>query len=346
MSIEVSLPRAQRRRFKMMVRKTKSRIEALRCRILLLLHDGRTVSQVATLVDCVRATVYRTVYRYEALGEAAVLDQRTRRQADKMTLIVQAALLSYLDGVPQDYGWQRSTWTLELIALQLHHDFEVMVSSSTVHRALRNQRCRRGWPRPGLRIPVRGRRKVLQKIAARVAAACAEDEVFYQDEADLHLNPKIGATYLKRGQQSIVLTPGKNVKRYIFGALNARTGRITSGVVEHKNAAMFVEFLKYLSTTYRRAARLHLVLDNYIIHKAHVVARYLASLKGRIVLHFLPPYSPDDNVIERLWKQMHAHVTRNHRHKHIDTLVDAVREFLHNAQPFPGTKVSTLRVAA
>jgi hypothetical protein len=53
--------------------------------------------------------------------------------------------------------------------------------------------------------------------------ASSKEEVFYQDEADVHLNPKIGATYLKRGQQPVVLTPGNNVKRYIFGALNART---------------------------------------------------------------------------------------------------------------------------
>lgn len=109
---------------------------------------------------------------------------------------------------------------------------------------------------------------------------------------------------------------------------------------------MFVEFLKYLSATYHYASRLHLVLDNYTIHKANVVRRYLASINNRVVLHFLPPYSPDDNAIERLWKQMHAHVTRNHRHKHIGTLVEAVQGFLHDAQPFPGTKVSTLRMAA
>lgn len=346
MSIEVCLPRAQCRRLKKVLRKTQSRIEALRCRVLLLLHDGHAAAEVATVVDCVRATVYRTVYRYEALGEASIIDRRTRREADKMTCEVQQRLLRYLDDVPQDYGWQRSTWTLELLALQLKQDVNVIVSCSTIHRTLRALRCRRGRPRPGLRIPVRGRRQILEKITARVASASARDEVFYQDEADLHLNPKIGATYLKYGRQPIVLTPGKNVKRYIFGALNARTGQLVSGVVEHKNAVMFVEFLKYLRTIYSDAKRLHLVLDNYTIHKAHVVTRYLATLKGRIVLHFLPPYSPDDNLIERLWKQMHAHVTRNHRHQHIDTLVEAVNGFLHDAQPFPGTKVSTLRIAA
>ena len=53
---------------------------------------------------------------------------------------------------------------------------------------------------------------------------------------------------------------------------------------------MFAEFLKYLSATCGRAPRLHRVLGDYTIHKAHVVTRYLAALNGRIVLHFLPPY--------------------------------------------------------
>jgi len=309
---------------------------------MLLLHEAKPVAEIAHTVGCVRATVYRTLYRFEELGEYSLGDRRTSRGPAKVTQELEAHLSSYLDGVPQDYGWQRSAWTLELLSLQLQRDCAVKLSCSTIYRVLRRQGYRRGRPCAGLRIPVRGRRQVLEKIAQRVASASCEEEVFYQDEADLHLNPKIGATYIKRGQQPVVLTPGKNVKRYIFGALNARTGSIVSGIVEHKNAAMFVEFLKYLSAAYRRARLLHLVLDNYIIHKAQVVKRYLKS-NPRIVLHFLPPYSPNDNVIERLWKQMHDHVTRNHRHRHIDTLAEEVRSFLHHAQPFPGTKVSTLR---
>lgn len=343
MSLRVSMPRAQRRRLEKVWRKTPSRIEALRCRILLLLSQGRSATEVAGMAGCVRATVYRTVYRFAELGEDAVRDQRTARAADKVTAEMTTTLLGYLDGVPRDYGWQRCTWTLELLVLQLAEDFKVTLSTSTVYRTLCTQGCRRGRPRPGLQIPVRGRRQILRRIAARVAAASPSEEVFYQDEADLHLNPKIGSTYLRRGQQAVVLTPGKNVKRYIFGALNARTGRIVSGIVEYKTAAMFVEFLQYLSSVYRGAKRLHLVLDNYVIHKAQIVKNYLASRAGRIELHFLPPYSPNDNRIERLWKQMHDHVTRNHRHQHIEPLVEDVRRFLRETQPFPGTKVSTRR---
>ena len=346
MSIVVCLPRAQRRRMQRLYRKTASRIESTRCRVLLLLHDGLRASEVADTVDCVRATVYRTVYRFEELGEAALHDQRRCREPTKVTPQVEERLLGYLDGVPNDYGWDRANWTLEVLSRQLLADTEVELSCSHLYELLRTWGCRRGRPRPGLRIPVRGRRKTLNKIKKLAAQASPEDEVFYQDEADVHLNPKIGATYLKPGHQPLVLTPGKNVKRYIFGALNARTGRIIYGVAENKNAAVFAQFLEFLSHRYRRAKRFHLVLDNYIIHKARCVIGQLEALRERIVLHFLPPYSPDDNVIERLWKQLHDHVTRNHRHRSIESLVAAVQRFLDNAQPFPGAQVSTLRASS
>ena len=311
---------------------------------MLLLHEGYPVSEVASRVGCVRATVYRTVYRFEELGENSLRDQRSRREPTKLTPEVEPCLLGYLDGVPKDYGWDRANWTLELLALQLQSDTRVALSCSYIYQLLRRWGCRRGRPRPGLRIPVRGRRKVLENIQKIVAKASPDDKVFYQDEADLHLNPKIGQTYLKPGQQPIVLTPGKNIKRYIFGALNTRTGRIVYGVAERKNAAVFSQFLDFLNSTYRRAKRIHLVLDNYIIHKALCVRDKLELLGGRVVLHFLPPYSPQDNLIERLWKQLHDHVTRNHQHRIISTLVNDVRKFLDRVQPFPGTQISTLRM--
>ena len=54
----------------------------------------------------------------------------------------------------------------------------------------------------------------------------------------------------------------------------------------------------------------------------------LAALDGRIVLHFLPPYCPDANRIERVWQDFHANVTRNHRCKTMKHLLDNAREYL------------------
>ena len=54
----------------------------------------------------------------------------------------------------------------------------------------------------------------------------------------------------------------------------------------------------------------------------------LASCGGRIVLHFLPPYCPNANTIERLWKDLHDQVTRSHEWKTIKELMREVRHFV------------------
>jgi transposase len=235
---------------------------------------------------------------------------------------------------------------LELLAREIEKEIGIRLSPSHIRALLLEMGCRRGRPRPGLRIPVRGRRRILAQISRVVGRSSSRQEVFYIDEADVDLNPRIGSCYTRKGRQMIVLTPGKNQKRYLAGALNARTGRVIHAESLRKNSSLFLALLERLSAAYRRAEKLHLILDNYIIHKSRQTLKWMAQFGDRIVLHFLPPYSPEHNVIERLWKQMHDHVTRNHRHTTMNSLMAAIYEFLDSVQPFPGTRVSTLRIAA
>jgi transposase len=97
MPVSVRLPRGQRRRNQRRLRKTNNRIEAVRCRVLRLLHEGWTAGIIAAVVGCARATVYRTLYRFEDWGEAGLRDRRPQRAPTKVTPEVVAALLSSLD---------------------------------------------------------------------------------------------------------------------------------------------------------------------------------------------------------------------------------------------------------
>jgi putative transposase len=346
MKLAPNFYRAQRRRIERRFRKTRDQIEAMRCRILLLCSQGHPVKAITQIVGCARATVYRTVYRFQELGEAGISDLRLEPEPRKVTPSTISHLLSLLEKSPRDFGWQRSTWTLELLARQVEELTRVQLSLSHIRNMLLSAGCRRGRPRPGLRIPFKGRRDILDAIRGVVASASGEDEVFYVDEADIDLNPRIGACYMRRGRQHVVLTPGKNEKRYVAGALNARTGRVVYWFSQRKNSALFLSLLEILMKSYRKARRLHLILDNYSIHKSRLVKSWQGRLGSRIVMHFLPPYSPEANMIEHLWKQMHDHVTRNHRFTKMEDLMKAVVQFLASCQPFPGTKVSTMKMAA
>ena len=72
----------------------------------------------------------------------------------------------------------------------------------------------------------------------------ARAALFFADELDIHLLPKLGCEWMLRGTQTEVLRPGTNQKSYLAGALNFSTGRLLSVVRGRKNRRLFVDLLK------------------------------------------------------------------------------------------------------
>jgi transposase len=235
-----------------------------------------------------------------------------------------------LRGSPEDFGWMRPTWTRELLCLQMQREGWPKVAVCTMGRALARLGARLGTPKPIVLCPW-PRDARLQRLAAIRAleeGASAAEPVLYEDEVDIHLNPKVGRDWMLRGQQRRVVTPGKNQKFYLAGALDVRTGALHTTGAAKKGAALFCELLRLVANTYPRARRIHLIVDNYGVHSAHSVRRLLDEMNGRLVLHFLPPYCPDANRIERVWQDLHANVTRNHRCKTMRRLLANARSYL------------------
>ena len=157
------------------------------------------------------------------------------------------------------------------------------------------------------------------------------------DEVDIDLNPRIGPAWRARGVQPAIPTPGKYQKRYLIGALHAHTGKVVCCEWERKNSDLIIHLLYTLNKTCRRAKRIILIIDNYIIHKSGKTLRWLVN-HPKFQLLFQPVYHPWVNRIERLWKAMHDTVTRNHLCKTMNELMLCVRRFLLAAQPFPGNQ--------
>jgi transposase len=206
----------------------------------------------------------------------------------------------------------------------------VRIHVATMSRALALIRARRGRPRPTVRCPwsplARARR--LAALHRLVAGLPRRERAFYEDEVDIHLNPKLGADWVVPGQQKEVMTPGTNVKRYLAGALEVRTGLLTWVEGERKTSALFIALLDRLVKWNPRARVIHVILDNYRVHDSKITQAALRGHGGRVRLHFLPPYCPLGNRIERVWEDLHANVTRNHTCGTIEALLVEVREYL------------------
>ena len=234
-------------------------------------------------------------------------------------------------GSPRQHGYRRPTWTQELLILVLHKRTGIRISRTTMSRVLKRLKIRLGRPKPIVGCPWKKRRRIkrLREIREFIASVPKDEVVLYVDEVDIHLNPKIGPDWMLRGTQKTVMTPGKNQKRYLAGALNARTGRLTWVEADRKNSQLFIlQLWQLVGRDYPQAKRIHLILDNYRIHSSLQTQAALARLDGRVVLHFLPPYCPDHNRIERVWRDLHDNVTRNHQCRNMKELMMEVYHWL------------------
>jgi transposase len=298
--------------------------------IIINLLNRRTARQTAEVLGVHNTTVYRVARRFRADGEWSLWDAREDNGQTKLDEHFLTVVYWVVRATPQQYGWRRPTWTRELLVETLVRETGIRVHVTTMSRALALVNARRGRPRPTVDCPwgKAAKTRRLNRIRHLLATLPRGHIAVYEDEVDIHLNPKIGLDWMVRGYQREVVTPGKNVKRYLAGALDARSGQLLWVEGERKTSALFIALLNHLIQAYPRAPVIHVILDNYRIHDSKIVHAALAGFGSRIQLHFLPPYCPNDNKIERIWQDLHANVTRNHTCPDMVTLMREVRYYL------------------
>jgi transposase len=305
---------------------------SVRVRYLIVINllNGRSAYETAEVLGVHNTTVYRVARRFREGGEWSLWDAREDNGRTKLDEHYLSVLYGMVRKTPQDYRWRRPTWTRELLVETMVRVTGIRVHVATMSRALALVQARRGRPRPTVKCPWAKAAKTRRLNAiGRLLTTLPPDHVaVYEDEVDIHLNPKIGLDWMGHGQQKEAATPGKNVKRYLAGALDVRSGQVLWVEGERKTSALFIALLGRLLQTYPEAPVIHVVLDNYRIHSSKIVQAARSAFGSRIQLHFLPPYCPNDNKIERVWLDLHANVTRNHTCPNMTALMREVRYYL------------------
>jgi len=326
----VGLDRRVKMELRKLRRRTRDKNLFKRCQIVLLTARGRSRSAVAESLSCSVSWVDRVLRRFRDEGVAGLVDRREDNGEVKLDEYFLAELVRVVGGSPRDHGYPRPTWTQELLCRVMQQRTGVKVHRGTMSIALGKIDARLGRPKPIVECPWPKRRKnrCLNAIQGLVSWLGPQEVAVYLDEVDIHLNPKIGTDWMNRGQQKIVVTPGQNEKRYIAGALNSRTGQIIWTMSDRKNSLLVIALLKELVRKNPQARTIHVILDNFKIHDSKATRAAVESFDGKVVLHFLPPYCPDHNRIERAWKDLHDNVTRNHRCRSMAELMQEVIEYI------------------
>ncbi|EEP2896725.1 IS630 family transposase [Salmonella enterica subsp. enterica serovar Enteritidis] len=343
MPIIAAIPDEERQLMRKEAQQTYDKNHARRLIAMLMLHQGMTVTDVARLLCAARSSVGRWINWFTLHGVEGLKSLRPGRAPRWPVADILQLLPLLVQRSPKDFGWLRSRWSTELLVLVINRLFDVTLHRSTLHRYLRQADMvwRRAAPTLKIKDPhYEEKRLVIDQALAQEQTA---HPVFYQDEVDIDLNPKIGADWMPKGQQKRIATPGQNQKHYLAGALHSGTGRVHYVSGSSKSSDLFISLLETLRRTYRRAKTITLVADNYIIHKSRKVERWLEE-NPRFRLLFLPMYSPWLNPIERQWLSLHETITRNHQCRYMWQLLKQVAQFMNAASLFPGNQQGLAKV--
>lgn len=142
-----------------------------------------------------------------------------------------------------------------------------------------------------------------------VANTPANEAILFIDAVHPTMATKISYGWIKKGVNKPIATTASRTRVNIIGAIELKTMAVTNEFVETVNADSIKSFFEKLRKTYPQAEKLHIILDQSGYHRSHAVKE--AALVYNIELHYLPPYSPNLNPIERLWKVMNEQVRNN-----------------------------------
>jgi putative transposase len=299
--------------------------------ILLLGAAGRNPTEIAAFLLCSRSSVYRIVHAYRTGSLGIRVDQEGQRAIAVQSTILLPWLTRSLGAIrkkaPRAYGWCRTRWSCATLAATLQAKHGIEVSAETVRRWLHEI----GWVWQRAKLVAKDddphRIERLARMRFQHEHLHAQEVMVFADERDIHLLPKVGAAWMPQGTQAEVMTPGKNEKHYLAGALHLATGKLLYCLGPRKNNGLFRALFTLLDVTYPapQISRIYVVADNYCIHKAKAVEPWLAS-HPRFALLWLPTYCPRANPIERAFGDVHDKCTRNHKRKRLRDLVQDVEQ--------------------
>jgi transposase len=144
--------------------------------------------------------------------------------------------------------------------------------------------------------------------------------------------------WIAKGQDFGVASQPDRGRVNIVGAINIESMHVTSLVVDHVGAQEIVGCIKAIEDENQGYSKLHIILDNAGYHKAKILEEYVKS-NDKINLVFLPPYSPNLNLIERLWGLLRRNELANKFYESYDGFKKAIIKFLQKLNSKSGAKL-------
>jgi transposase len=176
-----------------------------------------------------------------------------------------------------------------------------------------------------------------------------EDEpILFGDSVHPTMATKVSYGWIRTASDKAIGTIASRTRMNIAGVIDLSNMKVIHQEYETINGENIVKFLGHVKSHYSQAKKIHLILDQAGYHRSEVVQMF--AKEHWIRLHYLPPYSPNLNPTERLWKVMNETARNNVVFRTIDEFKERIRKFFEvdypaNAQSLVNCITDNFRVS-
>ena len=302
----------------------------IRCQALLIYFSGKLpIADIAEICQVSYETVRSWIAMFASEGARSVVAKHSRGRRPKLTKAECQLLGDLLDKAPHEVGLSGGCWTSGAVQTLIYREFGVNYSPKYIPDLLR----RLGFSFQKAKfesahIDPKKRRKWLEETWPQIKALAKRKnaQIFFEDESSFSMWGSLFYTWSRRGKQPVVKTTGKRRALKVFGVIDLFSGKLIYHSLDGKlNSETYVDFLKELL----RKTRKHIILihDGARYHTSKQT-KSLVESKDRLSLFQLPPYSPDFNPIEGLWKKVKKAATHLMYFPDFEALTSAVEKSL------------------
>lgn len=164
---------------------------------------------------------------------------------------------------------------------------------------------------------------------------------YYADEFNVSWLPTLRKMSSPQGQQVMIPTPGQPKVHYGLGAVNYHTGETVVIIRRRKRRKEVAELLEALLDKHPQAT-IYVTWDNAVTHQDDEVEAVVRGAAGRLILLYLPTYSPWLNPIEMLWRHFRREVTHCELFQTLQALISASYDFFNRYNLAPDKTLSLI----
>ena len=296
-----------------------------RIKALILLDDGWSYEHISKILLINHKTIRRSYEIYVTEGIDALFIVNYMGKQSLLTDLQQQELKSHLEN------------TIYLSSLEI---CDFVIKKYNIYytpKGMTNLLHRLGfvYKKPKL-IPGKANKEkqlaFLKKYRELKKNLSPDDKILFMDGVHPQHNSKPAYGWFKKGKKAQILSNTGRKRLNINGVLDANSIESIITLSETINAESTIELFKTLELKYPIAKNIIIICDNARYYRSKLVFEYLKTSK--IKLEFLPPYAPNLNLIERLWRFMHKKVTYNKYYESFDIFKENILSFFKNIRVY------------